>query len=103
MLSADQIAQFHRARPTRGPRRLRGGEVRSLQRAADEVTEEAVTGAGSGHGYREVDGQKQYYRSDGVLWERHAAFRIATVNPGLLAAVGQCLGTRSCRSTTPWS
>jgi len=27
-----------------------------------------------------------------VLWERHAAFRIATVNPDLLAAVGQCLG-----------
>jgi phytanoyl-CoA hydroxylase len=92
MLGADQIAQFHRdgllaVRDVFGEE-----EVRSLQRAADEVTEEAVAGAGRGHGYREVDGQKQYYRTDGVLWDRHAAFRIATVNPVLLAAVGQCLG-----------
>jgi ectoine hydroxylase-related dioxygenase (phytanoyl-CoA dioxygenase family) len=92
MLSDDQIAHFHRD----GLLAVRGvfgeQEVRSLQRAADEVTQEAVAGAGSGHGYREVDGQKQYYRTDGVLWERHAAFRIATVNPGMLGAVGQCLG-----------
>ena len=27
-----------------------------------------------------------------MLWERYAAFRMATVNPNLLAAVGQCLG-----------
>ncbi len=92
MLSGDQIAQFHRD----GLLAVRGvfgeQEVRSLQGAADDVTEEAVAGAGTGHGYREIDGRKQYYRTDGVLWERHAAFRIATVNPGLLAAVGQCLG-----------
>jgi phytanoyl-CoA hydroxylase len=91
MLDGDQIARFHRD----GLLAVRGvfgeEEVRSLQRAADEVTEEAVAGAGSGHGYRDVDGRKQYYRTDGVLWER-SAFRIATVNPGLLAAVGQCLG-----------
>jgi ectoine hydroxylase-related dioxygenase (phytanoyl-CoA dioxygenase family) len=67
-------------------------EIRSLQQAADELTREGLAGAGSGHGYRDVDGRRQYYRSDGVLWERHTAFRMATVNPALLAAVGQCLG-----------
>lgn len=67
-------------------------EIRVLQQAADEVTREASSGQGRGHGYRDVDGHREYYRTDGVLWERHAAFRIATVNPSLLAAVGQCLG-----------
>lgn len=92
MLTGDQIAQFHRD----GLLAVRGvfdeREVRALQRAAAEMTEEAVAGAGSGHGYRELDGRKQYYRTDGVLWKRHTAFRIATVNPGLLAAIGQCVG-----------
>jgi phytanoyl-CoA hydroxylase len=67
-------------------------EIHALQEAADQVTEEALAGVGSGHGYREIDGRRQYYRTDGVLWERHAAFRMATVNPKLLASVGQCLG-----------
>ncbi len=92
VLTAQQLGQFHRD----GLLVLRGvfsdQEIRALQQAADEVTQEALAGAGSGHGYREVDGQRQYYRTDGVLWERHAAFRMATVNPDLLAAVGQCLG-----------
>jgi ectoine hydroxylase-related dioxygenase (phytanoyl-CoA dioxygenase family) len=69
-----------------------GRELHALQDAADEVTQEGVAEAGTGHGYRDVDGRRQYYRTDGALWERHAAFRIATVNPELLAAVGQCLG-----------
>ncbi|HEY8115067.1 MAG TPA: phytanoyl-CoA dioxygenase family protein, partial [Actinomycetota bacterium] len=51
-----------------------------------------VAGRGHGHGYREVDGRRQYYRTDGVLWDHDAAFRMATVNPILLSAVGQCLG-----------
>ena len=92
MLTQPQIDQFHRD----GLLVLRGvfkqDEVHALKEAADEVTEEAVAGKGTGHGYRDVDGHKQYYRTDGVLWESHAAFRTATVNPELLAAVGQCLG-----------
>jgi ectoine hydroxylase-related dioxygenase (phytanoyl-CoA dioxygenase family) len=92
MLSAQQLHQFHND----GLLVLRGvfspGEVRALQQAADQVTREALAGAGAGHGYREVDGHREYYRTDGVLWERHGAFRMATVNPDLLAAVGQCLG-----------
>jgi ectoine hydroxylase-related dioxygenase (phytanoyl-CoA dioxygenase family) len=92
MLTAYQIDRFHRD----GLLVLRGvfslDEVQALQLAADEVTKEALAGAGSGHGYRDIDGHRQYYRTDGVLWERSAAFRMATVNPGLLASVGQCLG-----------
>jgi phytanoyl-CoA hydroxylase len=92
MLTAEQIDRFHRD----GLLVVRGvfdeGEVRSLQVAADEVTREAVAGEGTGHGYREVDGHERYYRTDGVLWGGYAAFRTATVNPVLLAAVGQCLG-----------
>jgi ectoine hydroxylase-related dioxygenase (phytanoyl-CoA dioxygenase family) len=92
MLTDEQIDRFHRD----GLLVIRGvfdrDEVRALQRAADEVTAEAVAGRGTGHGYREVDGRRQYYRTDGVLWDRDAAFRMATVNPRLLSAVGQCLG-----------
>jgi phytanoyl-CoA hydroxylase len=92
MLTEQQIDEFHRD----GLLVLRGvfneEEVRALQQAADEVTREAVAGTGTGHGYRDVAGRRQYYRTDGVLWERYAAFRIATVNPNLLAAVAQCLG-----------
>ena len=92
MLTDEQIDRFHRD----GLLVIRGvfdrDEVRALQRAADEVTAEAVAGRGTGHGYREVDGRRHYYRTDGVLWDRDAAFRMATVNPRLLSAVGQCLG-----------
>jgi ectoine hydroxylase-related dioxygenase (phytanoyl-CoA dioxygenase family) len=92
MLTAQQLDQFHRD----GLLVLRGifgdEELRWLQQTADEVIREGLAGAGSGHGYRDIAGQQQYYRTDGVLWERHAAFRVATVNPTLLAAVGQCLG-----------
>src|SRR5688572_28596654 len=92
MLTAEQIVRFH----ADGLLVVRGvfgdEEIRALQEAADAVTREAVAEAGTGHGYREVGGRKQYYRTDGVLWGGYAAFRNATVNPGLLAAVGQCLG-----------
>lgn len=92
MLTTQQIGQFHRD----GLLILRGffsdREIRALQEAADEVTREALSGEGRGHSYRDVDSHRVYYRTDGVLWERHAAFRIATVNPSLLEAVGQCLG-----------
>jgi phytanoyl-CoA hydroxylase len=92
VLTAKQLSQFHRE----GLLVLRGvfsaQEIRALQEAADDVTQEALAGGGTGHGYRDLDGNREYYRTDGVLWERHAAFRIATVNPNLLEAVGQCLG-----------
>jgi ectoine hydroxylase-related dioxygenase (phytanoyl-CoA dioxygenase family) len=92
MLTAQQLDDFHRD----GLLVLRGvfgeREIAALQQAADDVTQEGLAGTASGHGYRDVDGRRQYYRSDGVLWENHAAFRMATVNPGLLTAVGQALG-----------
>lgn len=92
MLSTQQIDQFHRdgLLVIRGV--FGGAELKALQDAAIEVQEEAVAGRGSGHGYRDVDGRRQYYRTDGGLWEGYSAFRAATVHPGLLAAVGQCLG-----------
>jgi phytanoyl-CoA hydroxylase len=92
VLTAQQLGEFHRDGLLVLHSVFSDQEIRALQQAADEVTQEALAGAGSGHGYREVDGRRQYYRTDGVLWERHAAFRMATVNPDLLAAVGQCLG-----------
>jgi ectoine hydroxylase-related dioxygenase (phytanoyl-CoA dioxygenase family) len=92
MLTRQRIDQFHRDGSLVLRRVFNEEEVRALQQAADEVTQEAVAGIGTGHGYRDVDGRRQYYRTDGVLWERYAAFRIATVNPNLLAAVAQCLG-----------
>jgi ectoine hydroxylase-related dioxygenase (phytanoyl-CoA dioxygenase family) len=92
MLSSQQIDRFHRD----GLLALRGvfggDELEALQHAAEEVQQEGLAGVGTGHGYRVVDGRRQYYRTDGVLLEGHAAFRSATVHPGLLAAVGQCLG-----------
>jgi phytanoyl-CoA hydroxylase len=92
MLTEKQLNQFHRD----GLLVLRGlfddEEIQALREAAEKVTREAVAGGGSGHGYRDVDGRRQYYRTDDVLWEHDAAFRMATVNPSLLAAVGQCLG-----------
>jgi phytanoyl-CoA hydroxylase len=92
VLSTQQIDQFHRdgLLVIRGV--FGGTELKGLQDAATEVQEEAVAGRGSGHGYRDVDGRRQYYRTDGGLWEGYAAFRAATVHPGLLAAVGQCVG-----------
>jgi phytanoyl-CoA hydroxylase len=92
MLNPQQLDQFHRD----GLLVLRGifaaDELQALQQAADQVQRDALAGKGSGHSYRQVDGQRQYFRTDGTLWHRHAAFRIATVHPDLLAAVGQCLG-----------
>ena len=92
MLTAQQIDQFHRNGLLVLPGVFSDHELTALQEAADEVTQEALSGEGRGHGYRDVDGHGEYYRTDGVLWERHAAFRIATVNPSLLGAFGQCLG-----------
>lgn len=92
MLTQEQLAQFHRD----GFLVVRGvfvpAEVGMLREAADEVTRAGVAGEGDGHGYRDTARGREYYRTDGVLWQRHAAFRIATVNPTLLAVVGQCLG-----------
>ncbi|HZD68582.1 MAG TPA: phytanoyl-CoA dioxygenase family protein [Actinomycetes bacterium] len=92
MLDRQQLDQFHRD----GLLVLRGvfaaDELHALQQAAEAVQQDALAGRGAGHSYRQVDGDRQYFRTDGVLWRQHTAFRIATVHPGLLAAVGQCLG-----------
>lgn len=91
MLTGEEIARFHRD----GFVVVRGvfdaAEVAALRAATDKVIEEGVAGRGSGHHYHAVDGRRQYWRTDGV-WDRHPAFRAATANPRLLAAVGQCLG-----------
>src|SRR5215211_7963379 len=92
MLNRQQLDQFHRDGLLVLPGVFGEEELRALWQAADQVQQEALAGMGSGHSYRKVDGHQQYFRTDGVLWQRHAAFRIATVHPGLLAAVGQCLG-----------
>ena len=92
MLDQQQLEQFHRD----GLLVLRGlfadAELQALRQAADAVQQDALAGRGSGHSYRQVDGRRQYFRTDATLWQDHAAFRIATVHPDLLAAVGQCLG-----------
>jgi ectoine hydroxylase-related dioxygenase (phytanoyl-CoA dioxygenase family) len=91
MLTQAQIEEFHRD----GFLVLRGlfdaDEIEALRAAAAEVQAEAEAGEGEGHSYREVDGERRYFRTDG-LWDRSSAFRTATVKPELLAAVGQCLG-----------
>jgi hypothetical protein len=92
MLTTEQIERFHRDGLLVLPSVFGGDEVEALQHAAEEVQREGLAGVGTGHGYRVVDGQRLYYRTDGGLLEGHAAFRTATVHPGLLAAVGQCLG-----------
>jgi phytanoyl-CoA hydroxylase len=92
MLSRQQIDQFHRDGLLVIKGVFSGPELDALLRAAHRVQQDGIAGRGKGHGYRDVDGRRQYYRTDGVLWERDAAFRIATVQPGLLEAVGQCLG-----------
>lgn len=92
MLTDRQLDQFHRD----GLLVLRGvfgeDELEALRHAAGRVQVEALAGKGTGHGYRVADGERQYYRTDGGLLEGYAAFRTATVNPRLLAAVGQCVG-----------
>jgi phytanoyl-CoA hydroxylase len=92
MLTEKQLNQFHRDGLLVVRGLFRDQEIQALREAAEKVTREALDGSGTGHGYRNVDGRQQYYRTDDVLWDRDAAFRMATVNPGLLAAVGQCLG-----------
>jgi len=92
MLNRQQIDQFHRDGLLVIKGVFRDSELEALQRAADRVQEDGIAGRGDGHGYRDVNGRHQYYRTDGVLWQRDKAFRTATVHPGLLAAVGQCLG-----------
>ena len=91
MLTQDRIDTFHRD----GFLILRGlfstAEIEGLREAAAQVQAEALAGKGVGHSFREVDGERRYFRTDG-LWDLHPAFRRATVKPELLAAVGQCLG-----------
>ncbi|HET7571694.1 MAG TPA: phytanoyl-CoA dioxygenase family protein [Gaiellaceae bacterium] len=91
MLTQTQLDAFHRD----GFLVVRGlfdaAEIEELRAAAAQVQADAVAGKGEGHSFREVDGERRYFRTDG-LWDLHPAFRRATVKPELLAAVGQCVG-----------
>lgn len=91
LLTQSQIDRFHRDGFLVLPGLFDDGEVDALGRAAEQVRAQALAGSGEGHLFREVEGRPQYYRTNGV-WDRHPAFRQATVKPALLAAIGQCLG-----------
>jgi len=91
VLGEEQVESFHRdglliLREFLGPE-----ELDLLQSDVDRVIESGIRRVGEGHGYRLVDGRDQYYRTDGI-WGYGAALRSVTVRPGLLAAVGQCIG-----------
>jgi phytanoyl-CoA hydroxylase len=69
-----------------------GEELAALQQAAAAVVDDGIANRGDGHLTCEApDGQPVYWRSEQV-WQRNVVFRAATVNPRLLAAVGQCIG-----------
>ncbi len=92
MLSADQIAQFHRDGflALRGV--FHGRELDLLRAAADQVVAEGVARRGEHHLYwPQPDGSTTYFRSE-RMWDRDPIFGAATVNPTLLAAIGQCYG-----------
>lgn len=91
MLDHTQIEAFHRDGVLVLAGLLDPHEVAALRTAVDTTIAEGLSGTGSGHGYRTVDGHRRYYRTDGV-WDRHRAFRDITVKPQLLAAVGQLIG-----------
>lgn len=76
-----------------------GRELDELRAATDRVVAEGVAGSGSAHIHETTaDGSRTYRRSE-QMWKRDAIFRAVTVNPDLLAAVGQCIG----REFFPWN
>ena len=92
MLTAEQIAQFHRDGflIIRGV--FKGKELAALQKASDMVVAEALAGKGEQHYYHtRPGGEKIYFRSE-RMWTRDPIFKAVTVNPALLEAVGQCFG-----------
>ena len=112
MLSQSEIDRFHRDGFLRIHGVFRGAELAALRAAADRVEAEGLAEAerdftdrddrdqwegrnlwtGSGHLVRGLaGGAVQYFRSE-RMFERDAAFRAVSVHPGLLTAIGQCMG-----------
>ena len=100
MLTAEQIDRFH----ADGLLVVRGvfgdEEIRALQEAADAVTREAVAEAGTGHGYREVDGHKQYYRTDASYGTSTRPSGTPRSTPASSRRSASASAIPSCRSTT---
>ena len=91
MLTAQQIAQFHRDGFLIIRNVFSGGELDVLRAAADRVEAEGVAGLCIQHLYREVAGKRTYWRSE-KMWDRDPIFQAVTVKPALLEAIGQCTG-----------
>jgi ectoine hydroxylase-related dioxygenase (phytanoyl-CoA dioxygenase family) len=91
MLTAEQIAAFHRDGflVIRGV--FKGRELEELRKAADGVVAEGLAKKAPHHQYHKIDGQEVYYRSE-RMFERDPIFRASAVHPALLEAIGQCTG-----------
>jgi ectoine hydroxylase-related dioxygenase (phytanoyl-CoA dioxygenase family) len=91
VLTQDQIDAFHQDGVLIIRRLLDDEHVAALQAAVDATTARGLAGDGPGHAYRTVEGEARYYRTDGV-WEYDRAYRMAAMQPKILAVVGQLLG-----------
>lgn len=92
MLDQARIDQFHRDGFLVLRQVFGGEELELLRLAADRVQADGVAGRGGHHHYHTLpSGLRIYYRSE-QLWEHDPIFAAATAHPGLLAALGQCLG-----------
>jgi len=91
MLTADQIAQFHRDGFLIIRGLIKGKELSALQQASDKVMAEGLAGVGQHAYHTRPDGKKMYFRSEN-MWSRDPIFRASTVNPALLECIGQCYG-----------
>lgn len=91
VLNQDDIDRFHRDGFLRVRGVFHGAELEMLRAAADEVVRAGLDEADDHHLYAKVDGKKVYFRSE-RMWQRSEVFKAATVNPWLLAAIGQCTG-----------
>jgi ectoine hydroxylase-related dioxygenase (phytanoyl-CoA dioxygenase family) len=92
MLTQAQVDQLHRDGFLVIRNVFGGEELAALRRAADAVVQEGMAGQGQHHLYYDLPGGvKRYFRSE-QMWERDPIFAAATVHPGLLAMIGQCIG-----------
>ncbi|MCC7265534.1 MAG: phytanoyl-CoA dioxygenase family protein, partial [Candidatus Latescibacteria bacterium] len=91
MLAQAQLDQFHRDGFAVVRQVVGGDELELLRLAADRVEADGISGRGEHHYHSLAGGTQLYYRSDQV-WEHDPIFAATTAHPGLLAAVGQCLG-----------
>jgi hypothetical protein len=92
MLTQAQIDSFHRDGFLIMLGVIRGRELELLQEESARVIADGVEGRGQHHRYNvREDGSRSYWRSE-AMWERHAIFGAATLNPELIENIGQCLG-----------